>query len=340
MILNEANIKVWSTIGSRATFGLAALELGKTIDDLLILTADTSTSAGLDRFKKAYPQKFLDVGISEQNMMGIAAGLASEGTTVFTATFAPFQTLRCCEQIKVNLGYMGHKVCFVGLASGLVLGVLGYTHCAIEDVAVMRALSGITILSPADCTETVKATLAAASHSESVYIRLTGGAKAPCVYKSDYDFQIGKAIRLKEGRDVAIVACGTMVYESLEAAKILEAQGISASVINMHTIKPLDTQMIETLCQATQLLVTVEEHSIVGGLGSAVAEFKTTLCSPPPQLILGAPNRYGKSGEYRRLLETHNLTAPQIADSIAKRLKQVAPSESFLRKNHEIPMAS
>jgi len=323
MIINDAKIKMWSTIGSRATFGLAALELGEKIDDLMILTGDTSTSAGLDRYRKTYPQKFLDVGIAEQNMVGIAAGLASEGTTVFTATFAPFQTLRCCEQIKVNLGYMNHKVCLVGLASGVVLGVLGFTHCAIEDVAVMRSIAGISVISPADCTEVVKATIAAANYNQSVYIRLTGGAKNPVVYTADYDFQIGKAITLREGTDVTLVAAGTMVYESLQAANILAEKGISAAVINMHTIKPLDGAAIEKACQTSKLLVTVEEHSIIGGLGSAVAEAKSSLRNAPPQLTIGLPNHYGKSGEYRLMLEQHGLTAPHIAAKVATRYQEI-----------------
>jgi transketolase len=297
---------------------MAALELGKTIEDLMILTGDTSTSAGLERFKKAYPDKFLDVGIAEQNMMGIAAGLASEGVNVITSTFAPFQTMRCCEQIKVNLGYMRHKVCMVGLASGIVLGTLGYTHCCIEDVAIMRSIPGITVISPADCCETFKATFAAISHKESVYIRLTGGAKNSPVYKEDYDFEIGKANTLREGNDITIISAGTMVYESLKAADILLERGVSSSVINMHTIKPIDTSVIEKACNFSKLIVTVEEHSIIGGLGSAVAEFKTTLKKSPPQIFIGLPDNYGSSGAYAYLLEKHGLTAKQIAERISK----------------------
>ncbi len=316
MIVNPANIKMWSTIGSRASFGMAALELGKEVEDLLILTGDTSTSAGLDRFKKTYPNKFLDTGIAEQNMLGIAAGLASEGTKVFTATFAPFQTMRCCEQIKVNLGYMKHNVCMVGLASGVVLGTLGYTHCCIEDVAIMRSIPNITVISPADCTETIKAALAAVHHHQSVYIRLTGGAKNPPVYNEDYEFQIGKAITLREGRDITIIAAGTMVGESLQAAALLSEQGISATVINMHTISPLDTSVIDKACASSKLIVSVEEHSVIGGLGSAVAEYKATLPNSPPQLFIGLPKEYGKTGEYRHMLEKHGLTANQIANKV------------------------
>jgi len=318
MNINEVSIKMWSRIGSRAAFGMAALELGNTIDDLVIVAAGTSTSAGLERFKKTFPNKFVDVGIAEQNMMGVAVGFASEGFNVITTTFAPFQTMRCCEQIRVNLGYMGQKVCMVGLASGITLGMLGYTHCCIEDVGIMRAIPGITVISPADCGETVKAALAAVHHHQSVYLRLTGGSKNFQVYKNDYNFEIGKAITLREGNDIAIIAAGTMVYESLQAADILAEQGILASVINMHTIKPLDTAIVKKTCETSKLIVTIEEHNIIGGLGSAVAEYKTTLNNSPPQLILGLPDQLGKASEYDDLLEKAGLTAKQIAERIIK----------------------
>jgi len=314
--IKKSKTNIWSKIGSRATFGMAVLDLGARVDDLIVLSADTSTSAGLDRFKKKYPEKYLDCGIAEQNMMGIAAGLASEGNTVITTTFAPFQTMRCCEQIKVNLGYMNQKVCMVGLASGLALGTLGYTHCCIEDLSVMRSIPEIIVLSPADCTETVKATSAAIKHDGPVYIRLTGGANNPKVYEEDYDFEIGKAIELREGGDLAILATGTMVHKSLEAAIILEDQGISATVVDVHTIKPIDKSLIEKLCKTSKLIVTVEEHNIIGGLGSAVAEYKSTLGNSPPQLFLGLPDRYGKANEYSHLIEEYGLTTDAIAKNI------------------------
>jgi len=317
MVVQPASTKMWSRIGSRAAFGLAALELGASIDDLMILTADVVTSAGLQRFKKQYPEKFTDVGIAEQNMMGIAAGLASEGLKVVTATFAPFQTMRCCEQIRVNLGYMNQNVCMVGLASGVTLGTLGYTHCCFEDVAIMRAIPGITVVSPADCTETVKATLAAINHHQSVYIRLTGGANNPIVYESDYPFEIGKANVLADGHDVTIIAAGTMVYESMKAAELLSGRDVSTGVIDMHTIKPLDTLALDHVFETSRLIVTVEEHSVIGGLGSAVAEYKTGISNSPPQLILGLPDNFGKPGEYRYLLKKHGLTAESIAERVA-----------------------
>jgi len=323
MELNPANAKRWSRIGSRATFGLVALELGNSIDDLMILTADVSTSAGLDRFKKQYPEKYLDVGIAEQNLVGIAAGLASEGVVAVTTTFAPFQTMRCCEQIKVNLGYMKQKVSLVGLASGLVLGTLGYTHCCIEDLSIMRSIPGITVVSPADCGETVKAIQAAIKHHQSVYIRLTGGTNNPVVFENDYTFAIGKSIKLADGDDVAVIATGTMVYEALEVATLLESVAISTAVHNMHTIKPIDVDAISEICETSKLVVTVEEHSVIGGLGSAVAEQLAQIGNSPPQLILGIPDRYGQGGSYEDLKRDFELTKDQIANNIIKRFQQI-----------------
>ena len=322
MIIDEKSSRLWSLIGSRATFGLTILELGKK-NNLMVLTADTSTSAGLDRFKKTFPEKFLDVGVAEQNLIGIAAGLASEGTNVFTATFGPFQTMRCCEQIKVHVGYMKHKICMVGLASGVVLGTLGYTHCCIEDISIMRSIPGITVISPADCTETVKATLAAIKHKNSVYIRLTGDMNQPVVFNKDYDFEIGKGIKLLDEGNISIIATGTMVHKSLEAAKILKEKGIIAKVINIHTIKPLDEKLIHELSANSKLLVTVEEHSVIGGLGSAVADFKSTLNDAPPQLFIGLPNEYKKSGIYDDILEYYGLTSEKIAETIKRKYEKI-----------------
>jgi len=319
MIINEKNIKLWSTIGARATLGIAALELAKEIDNLMVLTCDVSTSAGLDRFRKTFPEKYLDLGIAEQNMIGVAAGLASENFNVITTTFAPFQTMRCCEQIKVNLGYMGQKICMVGIASGLALGTLGYTHCCIEDVGVMRSIPGITIISPADSLETVKALENAVKSEKPSYIRLTGSSNNPIVYKKDYNFEIGKSITLREGKDITIFCAGSMVFQSLEAAKILESKNISATVINMHTIKPIDKVAIEN-ASSSKLIVSVEEHNIIGGLGSAIAEHKSSLKMSPKQLILGIKDTYTKGGNYKFLQERHRLTSEKIVNDILQEI--------------------
>ena len=194
MEINDRNIKTWSAIGSRATFGMAVLDIAKKKENLMVLTCDVSTSAGLDRFKKTFPEKYLDVGIAEQNMIGIAAGLASENYDVITTTFSPFQTARCCEQIKVNLGYMEQKVTMVGLASGLVLGSLGYTHCSIEEMSIMRSIPNITVVSPADSLETIKALESSFKNKNSTYIRLTGSSNNPIIYEKDYNFKIVKRL--------------------------------------------------------------------------------------------------------------------------------------------------
>ena len=320
MDINEKSIKIWSTIGSRATLGIAVLDLAKEIDNLMVLTCDVSTSAGLDRFRKTYPEKYLDLGIAEQNMIGVAAGLASENFNVITTTFAPFQTMRCCEQIKVNIAYMKQKICMVGIASGLALGTFGYTHCCIEDVGVLRSIPGMTIISPADSLETVKALRAAVKSENPSYLRLTGTSNNPIVYNQDYEFKIGKSITLKEGKDITIFCAGSMVHQSLEAAKILETRNVSSKVINMHTIKPLDTLAIEKAC-SSKLIVSVEEHNIIGGLGSAIAEYKSTLKESPKQLFLGIKDTYSKGGSYKFLQEKHRLTPTKIVDDILNNLQ-------------------
>ena len=315
MNINDRNIKIWSTIGARATLGIAALELAKEIDNLMILTCDVSTSAGLDRFRKTYPEKYLDLGIAEQNMIGVAAGLASENFNVVTTTFAPFQTMRCCEQIKVNLGYMEQKICMVGIASGLALGTLGYTHCCIEDVGILRSIPGITIISPADSLETAKALEAAIKSESPSYLRLTGTSNNPIIYNKDYEYEIGKSITLREGKDITIFCAGAMVYQSLEAAKILESKKIYSKVVNMHTIKPIDKIAIEKACNS-KLIVSIEEHNVIGGLGSAIAEYKSSLNKTPKQLFLGIKDTYSKGGNYKFLQEKHRLTADKIAEDI------------------------
>ena len=321
MDINEKSIKIWSTIGARATLGIAALDLAKEIDNLMVLTCDVSTSAGLDRFRKTYPEKYLDLGIAEQNMIGVAAGLASENFNVITTTFAPFQTMRCCEQIKVNLGYMKQKICMVGIASGLALGTLGYTHCCIEDVGILRSIPGITIISPADSLETVKALQAAVKSENSSYLRLTGSSNNPIVYNKDYEFKIGKSITLKEGKDITIFCAGAMVHQSLEAAKTLETRNVSSKVVNMHTIKPIDNASINEACNFSKLIVSVEEHNIIGGLGSAIAENLAKNNKSPQLLTIGINDHYSKGGSYKFLQEKHGLTSNQIVSNILENLR-------------------
>ena len=321
-ILNKSNFKIWSRLGMRATFGIAALEVGEKSEKLLVLTGDVSTSAGLDRFKKKFPNKYLDVGIAEQNLIGIASGLASEGFDVITTTFAPFQTTRCCEQIKVNLGYMKQKICMVGLASGLALGTLGYTHCCIEDVGILRSIPNLTIISPADSAEAVKSVFAGIKHKQSVYIRLTGGANISQIYEDDYNFEIGKSITLKPGKDISIFATGTMVKVALDCANILEKKGIDAEVVNMHTIKPIDFQKIKDSAKTSKLIISIEEHNVIGGLGSAISECLSDIELSPRHIFFGINDTYSKGGEYDFLKKKFGLTPEQICKKIILNLKK------------------
>jgi len=316
MEFNQKQIKLFSTIGPRASFGLYALELVKKNEDLLVLTCDVSTSAGLDRFRKQHPENYIDLGISEQNLIGVATGLAREKYKVVTTTFAPFQTMRCCEQIKVNLGYMKERITMVGLASGLVLGNLGYTHACVEDVGVLRSIPNITIISPADSLETIKAIEQSFNHKETCYIRLTGGTNNPIVYSEDYDFQIGKSIKLVDGGDIKIFACGASVSLALRVNENLAKNNIDSSVINMHTIKPVDEEAILTEARNAKLFVTIEEHNIIGGLGSAVSEVISKIKNSPMTLKFGINNKYSKSGSYNFLKEHYGLTEEKIVNEI------------------------
>lgn len=313
------NARMWSKLGQRGTvFGVALPELAQYQDNIKVITADLGLLSGLERFKTNYPDKFIDVGIAEQNMIGIASGLAKEGDCVFATTYATFISMRCYEQIRHNLGYMKQNVKIVGSSSGLSMGMSGNAHYSIEDIAIMRVMPNMTVLSPADSFEAVKMTEALIQKDGPAYLRLTGGLNCPMVYKEDYDFQIGKGVTLIQGEEVAIIAVGTMVSECIKVAKMLKENGVSATVVNMHTIKPLDTQLLDQLFASHKLIITVEEHSVIGGLGSAVAEYKAGIKTPPRQLTIGLPDAFGKAGDYAYLLDKYGLTAKGITDKILK----------------------
>lgn len=325
MEINAKLVKRWSRIGQRATFGLAMVELAGQRDDLIVMTADVSTSAGLERFRSTYPKQFFDMGISEQNMMGVATGLASMGNCVFTTTFAPFQTMRCLEQIRVNLGYMNTKVCMVGLASGLYHSYLGNTHCCIEDIGVLRSIPGITILSPADGAEVVKCVETASAWNRPVYIRLSGGSPMPAVYQDDFEFTIGKGIILREGVDVTLVATGTMVARALETALALQDDDISCTVIDMHTIKPLDTHVLSKYKDG-KLIVTMEEHNVIGGLGSAVAEYLSGAEHQGKHLFLGIKDFYPHGTDYETVMDRCGLSVDKMVHEIRDRYNSKKPN--------------
>jgi len=320
MKIDKIAIRTLSRLGARGTFGLAMLEVPAIQPAVRVLTADLSTTSGLDRFKEQHPDLFLNVGIAEQNMVGIAAGLAKEGFFPYLSTFANFAAMRSYEPIRLNLGYMGFNVKIVGIASGMAMGLFGNTHYGIEDIALMRSVPGnMMVLSPSDCLEVYKTILACAKSGVPAYIRLTGTANCPVVYKEDYLFELGKAIKLREGKRIAILATGSMVYESIQATKILEEKGIDCSLYNFHTIKPLDQNVLDIICRENDLIVTVEEHSVVGGFGSAVAEYMIQQDINPRQLFIGLPPRFGHAGNYPYLLDTYGLRG----ESIAKRIMEI-----------------
>ena len=322
MDFTPLHIRTWARIGQSGTFGQVALELPEQQEKILILSADMCTFSGLERFKEKYPDRLFNVGIAEQNLIGMAGGLAKEGFIPFATTYAAFGSMRCTDQVKVNMGYMKLPIKLVGLSSGYSFGMFGPTHMCLEDMAVMRALPHVVILSPADCTATVKATLAAAQIDAPVYLRLTGGMNNPVIYKEDFEFEVGKAIKLRAGEDIAIIATGSMVHHALKSAEMLEQEGLSAEMLDMHTITPLDMEAVENAC-AKKLIVTVEEHSVRGGLGGAVAEALALKPVRPPHLILGARGAYPNAGDYPFLLEYSGLTAPQIAGRIFETYKEL-----------------
>ena len=311
-------IKLWSSLGMRGTFGMIAMDLAEKYPELIITTSDVSTSAGLDRYKNKYPNQYVDVGIAEQNLIGVSAGLSSEGFKVISTTFSPFQTLRCTEQIKVNLGYMKQKICMVGLASGLVLGNLGFTHCSIEEIGVLRSIPNISIVVPSDPFELFKILQEAINYKNSLYIRLTAGANTRIINLKDYKFKIGIAIELMSGDNVAIISNGNIIGNCIDAAVLLKKNKISCSVINMHTIKPIDKKKIVEISKKFKLIITIEEHNIIGGLGSAVAEVLSGEITNTKLVRLGADDHYSSGGSYEYLKNIYGLSVQKIIRTILK----------------------
>ena len=298
---------------TRAAYGEALAELGKTNDKVVVLDADLSKSTMTATFQKAFPDRFFNIGIAEANMVDIAAGMSTMGLIPFCSTFAMFGAGRVYEQIRNSIAYPRLNVKLCMSHAGVSVGEDGASHQCLEDLALMRVIPGMTVLCPADATETRKAVFAAAELDGPVYIRLA--RLATPVFEEDYPFEIGKANVLREGSDVAVFATGLMVSEALEAAELLEAQGRSAAVINVHTIKPIDAQCVMDYAQKCSRVVTVEEHSVIGGLGDAVADvLMGKICCQFKKI--GVQDQFGQSGKAKDVLREYGLTAPQIAESI------------------------
>ena len=299
-------------IATRDAYGAALAELGDKYD-FVVLDADLAAATKTGVFKKKFPERFFDCGIAEGNMMSVAAGIASTGKPVFASSFAMFAAGRAFEQIRNSIGYPHLNVKIGATHAGITVGEDGATHQCLEDIALMRTIPGMTIINPADAVEAKAAVKAALEIDGPVYLRF-GRMAVPIVYDEDYTFELGKGVKMVDGRDVTIVATGVMVDLALQAAKVLEGEGISARVINIHTIKPLDKDIVATAAKETGAIVTAEEHNVIGGLGSAVAEAVCESC-PVPVLRVGVQDKYGHSGKVPPLMKMYGLT---VEDIVAK----------------------
>lgn len=295
---------------TRSGFGTGLLELGRTNPDVVALCADLTGSLKMDAFEKEFPERFIQCGVAEANMMGIAAGLTIGGKIPFAGTFANFATGRVYDQIRQSIAYAGKNVKICASHAGLTLGEDGATHQILEDIGLMRMLPGMTVVVPCDHDQTRQATLAIAAHEGPVYLRF-GRPKWPVFIPQDMPFEIGKAQLLVEGSDVSLFACGHLVWNALRAAEELAQEGIRAEVINVHTIKPLDTAAVLHSVEKTRCVVTCEEHNRHGGLGDAVAQVLAEH-RPTPQAYVAVNDTFGESGTPEQLLQKYGLMPPDI----------------------------
>ena len=302
-------------IATRESYGNALAELGAQNPNIVVLDADLAGATKTGVFKKAFPERHIDCGIAEGNMMGVAAGLATCGKIPFASSFAMFAAGRAFEQVRNSIGYPHLNVKIGATHAGISVGEDGATHQCNEDIAIMRTIPGMTIICPADDVEARAAVKAAAEYVGPVYMRF-GRLAVPVINdEANYKFEIGKGITLKEGKDVTIIATGLEVNESLEAAKLLEADGISAEVINIHTIKPFDKELVVASAKKTGKVVTVEEHSVIGGLGGAVAEALSEE-APTKMLRIGMMDKFGQSGPAKALIEYYGLDGKSIYEKV------------------------
>lgn len=309
-------------MATRDAYGKALEELGHKFGNVVVLDADLSKSTKTEVFAKSFPRRFFNMGIAEQNMMAVAAGLATCGKVVYASSFAIFATGRAFEQIRNSVAYANLNVKICASHAGVTVGEDGGSHQTVEDIALMRVLPNMRVVVPADAVSTKKAVHAIYEKEGPFYLRL-GRAKVPVIYGEDVDFEIGKAIKLREGPDVTIVACGIMVHESLKAAEMLDKKGIKATVIDMHTVKPLDEEALLKAVKITGCVVTAEEHSIIGGLGGAVVE-SLSRHFPVPVEMVGIDDKFGQSGSPQELLELYGLTAQRIAEKAEKSMARKA----------------
>lgn len=309
------------TEATRDAYGKTLVELGKKMPNIVVLDADLAGSTKTALFGKQFPDRFFDMGVAEQDMISTAAGLASTGKIVFASTFAVFGSGRAWDQVRVSAAYTRLNVKIVVTHGGITTGEDGATHQSTEDIAIMRALPNMTVIVPADASETVKVINDIVRTHGPCYVRLSRQA-TPVIHDSEnYDFKIGKGIVLRDGKDATIIACGIMVAEALDAADKLAGEGVKVRVVDMHTIKPIDKELIVKCAAETGAVVTAEEHSIVGGLGGAVAEVLVEN-SPVPMVRVGVKDMFGESGRSKELMEKYGLTSNEIAAAVRGVMKR------------------
>lgn len=321
MEINSKVAKRWSKMGPRAVYGKVMSDIALDNDDVLLVSADLGRSSGLANFYKSKPERFVNTGIAEQNMVGIAAGLTRTDFKVYASTFAPFASMRAAEQVRMNMGYMHEPVKLVALGSGVAMGFLGNSHFGLEDLAVMRAIPELTIISPADCIELYKVLHATLNYDHPVYIRLTGSVNCPVVYEEDYEFEIGKPNWILPKGDINVFACGSTVGQAkIAIEKIIEEHGVRIGLLNFHTLKPIDNDYLAEQFCGIQKLFIFEEHTEVGGLSNLLFDFMIKNNVKSDVFAHSLPDAYLETGEYDYLLRLYGLDAEGIKNRIVNNL--------------------
>tara|TARA_B100001057_G_scaffold499776_1_gene611737 strand:- start:1471 stop:2442 length:972 start_codon:yes stop_codon:yes gene_type:complete len=321
MNFKSTDIKQWSRLGPRAMFGKFMMDIAKKNKKLIVLSADLGRSSGLARFKLEFPKQYISIGISEQNLIGVASGLADEGYKVFVTSFAPFLSMRASEQIRMNLGYMKQNVNLVALGSGLSMGFLGNSHFGLEDLAIMRTIPNLNITCPADCSELGKVLSDYAFNSRGPsYIRLTGVPGSLNVYEKNYKYKFGKNVTISKGTDILILSHGSILGQIKLSLDNLKKQKINAELINVISLKPIDASLIKNL-KRFKKIITIEEHTSIGGLGSIIAEIILKNQIKSELYSISLPDKFGPTAKYDHLLKYHGLDSLGITKKITNFLK-------------------
>ncbi len=316
MEITSRQIRFLARMGSRGAFGDTIYRLAQEKKEFFALSADLGHASGFDRLMKEFPEKYVNVGIAEQDLVGVAAGLAKDGTPVVATTYSPFASFRCADQVRNYLGYMNLNVKVVGLDAGMIQSTFGGSHYGTEDLTLMRAIPNLTVISPSDGVQIALAVEAMMEYKGPVYLRVSGGPFLPPIYNdSNATFKIGKANVLKEGEKIAFIGTGSVVYNVVQAANELEQEGINCTVIDMHTIKPLDTECLDSLADYDYIF-TVEEHTTKGGLGGAVAEYYADRDKKPRQIMIGVDDMFPHPGSHEHLIKTCHLDKESLVNTV------------------------